>query len=390
METRRYFGCRMTQRNNSKTTPFFVFILRIKDLKEWVGIRRTVESPSGTQRVLKPTRSRAITRFLKATSINTIPNNVLIAFEPRKAKFISLEEDLNTCLSDTNTHNGCDGQMEWGFLSFSFKLNQPDHLRPALIVDGQHRIYGISSFEDEDLPVLVVSLLNASDQEQAFQFIVVNDKAVKVATENVKSIIADFDALKLQERLFLAGIKYGDTSPQLRDINDLQTSPFRNLLDWSYNRKGEKLVPLTAIEQGLKYLHSVFANVLANDENSETEIFCAMWRGAQSRFPDLWGRSNKFMTKVNLNALNELMVHRLKTLWTIDQLDVFELESVEAKICEMLTPMSEEFWTVEWTAPPQDTAGFREVIKEDLEKMLENVRLRKPWSNDLQLPVDAD
>lgn len=63
----------------------------------------------------------------------------------------------------------------------------------TLIVDGQHRLHGISEFLYEDLPVLVVCMVDASVQEQAFQFIVINNKAVRVPTDNVKAIIAHLD-----------------------------------------------------------------------------------------------------------------------------------------------------------------------------------------------------
>jgi len=235
------------------------------------------------------------------------------------------------------------------------------------------------------LPILVVGLVNADHQEQAFQFIVVNDKAVRVATENVKSIIADFDEGDLQGRLFSAGIRYGEQSPKLKDINDLPTSPFQNLLDWAYNREGEKVVSVTAIEQGLKFLENIFGNVIGEDEGSELDIYCAIWRGVKSRYADLWGQKNKFMTKVNLSAMNELIIRRLKTLWGMDMLDVFNVEEVEEKVAAMWKSIPSEYWTLNWTVTPQDTTGFREIIQADLDLISENIRLKKSWYEGLQL-----
>lgn len=231
-ESRRYFGCRVIQRDDNNTTPLFIFHAKTRDVRKWAGIKRIEESTEGTQRVLRETRRKAITRFLKADSTNIIPNNILLAFEPDTAKFTSLDDKLMSFASDiVNPHNNCNGMTDWGFIEFSFDVNEEELLRPALIVDGQHRLYGISDFKDEDLPILIVSLLNATPEEQAFQFIVINNKAVRVPTDNVKAIIANLDEERLRTRLLKAGVKYGNTSPILRDINDLDSSPFYRLLD---------------------------------------------------------------------------------------------------------------------------------------------------------------
>lgn len=302
MATRRYFGYLLRQRTHSDVVPFFVFHARIKDIKQWAGIRRIEELPEGTQRVLRETRARAITRFLGSDPINTIPNNILIAFEPDVVNFSSIEPIIVDCISPIEQLlNGCNGLVDWGFLEFSFEMGQEEHLRPALIVDGQHRLFGMSDYADEDLPVTVVSLVGATRQEQAFQFIVVNNKIVKVPTDNVKAILAELDEVELQRRLLNAGVKYGDISPVLRDIDDLPSSPFQHLLDWAHNRDGEKLVSLTAIEQCLRYLRSLFT-FFEEDEDSQVQVFLAIWRGVRATYESLWGVDNKLMKKVCINS----------------------------------------------------------------------------------------
>ena len=193
MEHRKYFGCLVRQRIDSQTVPFFVFHARIKDIRSWTGIRRMEEVAGGTQQVLREARARAITRFLQSDPINTIPNNLLIAFDPGRVQFVAIQEQLASCFPQADPTNGCAEQIAWGFLEFTFDPSLPDHLRPGLVVDGQHRLFGINDFQDEDIPILIVSLVDASVQEQAFQFIVVTSKQVKVPTDNFKAIIADLD-----------------------------------------------------------------------------------------------------------------------------------------------------------------------------------------------------
>ncbi len=64
MIAKSYFGCLVRQRVNENTIPFFVFYARIKDIKEWAGIRRVRDLPEGTQRTFRKTRVRQIARFL--------------------------------------------------------------------------------------------------------------------------------------------------------------------------------------------------------------------------------------------------------------------------------------------------------------------------------------
>ncbi len=206
----------------------------------------------------------------------------------------------------------------------------------------------MSEYEKENLPVLIVSLLDASVEEQAFQFIVINNKAVRVPTENVKSIIANIDEEKLQDRLLKAGVKYGNTSPVLRDINDSERSPFKNLLDWQYNNQGTKLVPLTAIEQSLRYLKAKF-KFLDEDDDSLVEIFFAIWRSVKNEYEQLWGKDNdnndnKLMKKVSINALNEYIVDNLFTSWTMGLVDIFDSQSVEKQVFNMMKLLTIEFW----------------------------------------------
>ncbi len=389
MEDKTYFGCKVKQRADANTTPFFVFHARVKDIVRWAGIRRVQDLPRGTQRLLRKTRTKAITRFIRSFPINTIPNNILLAFQPEGAEFTSLSGVIEPCLPEVTIHNGCDDLLDWGTLKFSFDPEAAEDQRPALIVDGQHRLFGMSEFDQEDLPVLVVCLIEAPLQEQAFQFVVINNKVVKVPTDNVKTIIAEVDEEALQDRLLKAGVAYGQASPILREINDLGSSPFQNLLDWDYNRLGPHLVPLTAIEQALRHLKAMFT-FLGDDDDSLVELFSGIWRAVKAQYPTLWGNDNTFMKKVNINALNEFLAERTKMAWEFNLVDIFNIESVEPAVLRALEPIPASFWETQWTIVIQDNANVRKMIKDDLEKMTQNNKLGRPWNDDLQLPVSAE
>ena len=388
MQSRCYFGYFVRQRLDEETVPFFVFAARSKDIQQWAGVKRIAEHSGGTQRPFRESRARAIKRFFEAETINTIPNSVLVAFEPNAVSFSSIDDKLQECLPELDFFDGCDGQIQWGTLSFDFDEASPDHQKAALIVDGQHRLSGMFDYEEEDIPVVVVALIDASPKEQAFQFIVINAKAVRVATESAKSIVADLDGAEeeeLGERLLKAGIKYKDISPVLRDINDWDSSPFRGLLKWSYNRNGVQLVELTAIEQALRYLESVFS-FFEDDEDSKLEMFLALWGAISSHYSDIWGRDdNNLMRKVSLNAVNEFTVDRLKMAWEFELIDIFKPDQVKQQSIQIIGPIPKEFWEAAWTIRIQDNANIRALIKADMEQMAENRKLRRGWTEDLKI-----
>jgi len=391
MDTRKYFGCRLLQRESEGAVPFFIFQARVKDIKQWVGIRRSQDFSEGTQRVLRKSRVKGMIRFLQSCNINTIPNSILVAFEPGKTEFIPLDEMCHK-YEQGDFLNGCEGKLTWGFLNFSYDATQPDHLRPALIVDGQHRLYGMADFVQEDLPIVVVALLEANLQEQAFQFIVINNKAVRVPADNAKSIIADITQIEeeeLERRLLKAGISYGDTTPMLRDVNDLPSSPFYQLLKWDFNREGQKLVELTTIEQSWRYLRALFSFLdFEGDSDSLLEIFFAMWNAVKTTYPDLWGRDGVFMTKVNITAMNEFLAESLKKAWQFGLVkDIFDPSIIQNQVMDILKRIPQNFWEEQWSIKVQDNANVRNQIKEDLERLIANYNLGRSWYENLLLPV---
>ena len=381
-EQRRYLGFRFSQRADDESPALFVFCAHANDVEQWVGIRRIAAVPKGTQRILREAHWRAIKNFFGANPRNTIPNGLLIAFSPHKAQFTQLPRMPRV----SGTHNRDVDHLQWGVLSFDFRPDTPEHQRPALIVDGQHRLRGMSSFDKERVPVVVVAMIDASIEEQAFQFVVINNKATRVATDNVKAIIAELDEEGLRERLLKAGVRYGEKSPLLTHLDEADDSPFYRLLDWPSNREGKKLVPLTAIEQSVRFLETCFPFLL-EDNDSSSELFIAAWRGVSSAYPALWGKDDsKLMKKVCLMAVNEFVALLLKSAWDFENIDIFDTKAVEAWVHNYITQrIPEVFWSAPWGIQIQDNANVRELIKSDLETMAQNTKLRRKWSDGLRL-----
>ena len=65
--------------------------------------------------------------------------------------------------------------------------NLRETLLPALVIDGQHRLFGAAKVE-EDIPFLVCSLVKPEWKEQVFQFTVINDKALGIPKPFITSL----------------------------------------------------------------------------------------------------------------------------------------------------------------------------------------------------------
>jgi DGQHR domain-containing protein len=389
MEKRAFFGCKIAQRGEGNSVEFVVFIANAQDIMKWAGIRRVGEHDKGTQRILKASRVRQISRFLDADERNTLPSNITLAFSKGAAKFKSLQEVIMPFISEDyrNRNPEIMERLEWGMLSFEFEEDVPEHKRLALIVDGQHRLHGMAEYREENLPVLVSALIDASPEEQAFQFVVINNKSSKVPTDNVKALVASqLDESELQKRLLNAGVQYGKIAGVLKEIDEREDSPFRNMLDWPLNEKEQRLISLTALEFCLKGIRKKI-NILDSNDDAVKETFIAIWRMIKEEFVQLWGENDKFLSKVNIIALNDYIAQKLAFAWEFDLIDIHKIDQIESHTRITLAALESEFWEKDWTGKLQDSVAFRMLIKNDLQMIAQNSKNPShKWYTGLTLP----
>jgi hypothetical protein len=118
--------------------------------------------------------------------------------------------------------------------------NLKETLLPALVIDGQHRLFGAARVEEE-IPFLVCSLVKPDWKEQVFQFTVINDKAHGIPKPFITSLagmsLTAQELSDLRTRLSQAGV-------QLWEVNVMQkmgydpTSPFFNLIEFKVTGSG--------------------------------------------------------------------------------------------------------------------------------------------------------
>lgn len=106
-----------------------------------------------------------------------------------------------------------------------------DELKPGILIDGQHRIKGTRKLAS--IPFLVTALPDADWPELAFQFIVTNRTAKRVAESLLISIVGNSlsrdQRAAIEDRLRDAGVRVGLIEAVMR-VNEDERSPFRGML----------------------------------------------------------------------------------------------------------------------------------------------------------------
>lgn len=116
-----------------------------------------------------------------------------------------------------------------------------DVLKPGLIIDGQHRIYGAAALARKH-PFLVCAVCDATWPEQVFQFCILNLKSVPIPKPFVSSVIGlslntkEIEAL--HDRIVNSGLKLQDALI-MQQIGMNTDSPFYNRVDFKHKSEDD-------------------------------------------------------------------------------------------------------------------------------------------------------
>ena len=356
-------------RQRAGTGPLLAsFVAPAGDVAAWAEVNRLKHEGTGHQRLWSESRVRAIARFLQQDERNTIPTALVVALQIPDLG----EPPTGECATIT--------------------IPADADPRPGLVIDGQHRMYGVEAY-DPQLPLNIVALINPEDEEIAFQFLVINSKASKVPTDHVKLLALHYAEEDLADRLKTARMVLGrhtfvgvvDNSPE---------SPFYKSVEWptkSTDADADRmsLVCPASVEQAVAAIQKKNLPDLANDD-SLIEFFFTLWRAVGDRWPDLWTPSSKLLQKVGLVTLTTFVIEDLVPLADRGDIDLSDPEATRKEIEDnILNYLDPEFWKREWAAKSLDTSAGRQLVVEALTTMRRNVRRRANWDADLQLLVEA-
>lgn len=345
------------------------FVAPAGEVVAWAEVDRLKHDGKGQQRLRRESRVRAIARFLQQDERNTIPTSLVVALQLPGFE----EPPTGECAT--------------------IVIPEDVDPRPGLVIDGQHRMYGVSS-HDPNLPLNVVALINPEDEEIAFQFLVINGKAAKVPTDHVKLLALRYADEDLADRLKAARMVLGrhtfvgivDNSPE---------SPFFQSVEWpteptDADADRVNLVRPASIEQSVAAIQRKNLPDLADDD-SLIEFFFTLWSAAKGRWPGLWKPKSSLMQKVGLVTLTTFVIEDLVPLADRGDIDLADPDvtrrEIEGNILAYLDP---EFWEREWAPKSLDTSAGRQLVVDALATMRRNLRRGATWDADLQFLLEVD
>jgi hypothetical protein len=268
-------------------------------------------------------------------------------------------------------------------------------LRPAIIVDGQHRVFG-GAQADPGMLFAVCAIPNSSWAESVYQFVVINQKAKPIKPAFLSSIIAtSLNAEEIEAvygRLRASSIDV-DRAEIMDRIHTDQVSPFCGMIDFEVeDSPGFLQFP------GMARLAREFQNipksrsVLLPDgewggvEGEWIDHFFAFWSGVRDYFeaadPRLWQRPtpespNNLLKIVTLQEVQGLMLDS----WADSRaVRLGSPADTRQAAHDFWTGFPATFFTDEWRQKGLQTSVGRRILRDAIAETRRNLG-RKNWGH---------
>jgi len=360
------------QRHNGEGPRFALFAAPAGAITQWAGIRRRHETAQGTQRALNKSKLSALGNFLAKDARNTIAPAITITLRVPQEQIATL-----------------DVEHHFRLITLDVPESAPEHEKPGLIIDGQHRLFGIAKF-NPDYPVNVVALLNADDLETAFQFLVINNKVTPVQPDLIRTLALDYVDGDLAERLKTARLTLHDNLPYVGIVDTDEDSPFRGMIALvaAGEQPAQRFVPPAAIENAIAVIQKKEVRELKSDD-ALCEFFYAIWSCLKENgWASLWQPTSKLMTKTGIIAMTSFITDALIAKYDYaGDLDVSDPAAVRDQVRLILQYQTPDFWAGEWTMKISDALAVRTKIIDALTRIHRNMRAGAPWQEDVDLVV---
>jgi DGQHR domain-containing protein len=264
---------------------------------------------------------------------------------------------------------------------------------PGVVIDGQHRLFGMSEFSMA-MPVNIVALINPDDDEIAFQFLVINNKATRVSTDHLKLLALNYHETALRERLRTARMVLGRHASLVGVVDNSVDSPFFHAVAWPVGEGEEEadrtnLVLPAAVEQAIAAVAQKNLPDLSDDD-ALLEFFFTLWKVVKQEWPELWVPDSRLLGKVGVVTLTTFIIDDLTPLVDRGDIDIGNPDVVRDEVTEMLASLTPSFWTSEWTAKSLDTSAGRQLVIDALTQIRRNTRRDLPWYSDVPLVDTPD
>lgn len=354
------------QRDTAGAPTFLLFHAPAGEVLQWAAIRRLEEEAGAPQRHTSPAKVRAIRRFLETDERNTIPTSVIVTLDLTNGQFTEPVAPSTI-----------------GRIRFVWDEGAP---QPGLVIDGQHRLYGIDAF-NHNTQVNLVAITHAGDMEKAFQFLVINNKASKVSQDHIRALALHYDEGALRERLKTARLNLDPNVGYVGIVNEGEDSPFRGMIAWPTTPEPNRVIIPSAIEASITYIQQKKVKDFESDDVL-LEFFYTIWRRIYVRWPELWTAQSRLLSKVGVICMTQYMTDALTSSYDLGRLDISDPDQIGQLVDEILATQERKFWRVPWTSSSYDTKVGRALIVQSLTQIARNLRSGSPWFEDVEM-VDA-
>lgn len=262
-------------------------------------------------------------------------------------------------------------------------------LRPAMIVDGQHRVWGAAECERE-IPFAVVGLIDADWKEQVFQFVIVNKQARAITGEFLASIVnsslTNREIEELEDRLDAAGLSTYETR-MLRLMNDDPDSPFAGLVSKGLDETGNKITfkaAMALVRRWSKKMNdrdnaykTLFKPGLSGANSKEKQsdwekrwkdFMFAFWHGIRNVYisEHLWEPKTQLMFRATLESLQDNFLEKKASAGGVVYTDPVQLRK---DVEDFYQNVPGGFFHTEWKRKELLTKDGREVLRAALNAM---------------------
>jgi DGQHR domain-containing protein len=329
----------------------------------WADVDRLAhDNRLAPQREPKKSRINSIRRFFADDPQNTIPTAIVVGL-----RGVQIDGDGPVRTLRFETHEG-----------------QP---HPGLIIDGQHRMRGLEA-ADPNTIVPIVGILEASDLEMAFQFLVINNKSAKVPPDHLRALALNYPEEQLGTRLKSARLALNANLGSVGVLDEDPDSPFRGMISWPNNPAEQRIIVPAAIEAMASEAKSLGFGEL-EDLDSLNAFLIAMWTVIKEEWTHLFVANSKLLSKVGLTCMTQFVCSTIKT-WARnprlrDQVDPGDPDKVRAVTGDVLATLDPKFFEADWASTSYDTRAGRDQVMSDLEALSFNVSNGEPWYEGLKV-----
>lgn len=389
-KTFEYWAFIYGQRDNALAPLFCMFHAPAAQVLDWAAINRlSRDDPQAIQRDPKKSRIAGIKRFFSMEERNTIPTAVVLTLDAYERCLVSTASIGEDAVDIPGLYK----------LKITVAENASEADKPGLVIDGQHRLKGISEY-GETTHVNVIVMLNTDADEKAFQFLVINNKASRVSPDHIRALNVNFsDALPARLLTARLAVSENVTSVQIADTDT--NSPFKGLIKWPNNwiYKGQKpekdgFIAPAAIEGAISHIKSKRVADL-DDEETVDDFFLAIWSEIRAQWTAQFAQKTdanptKLLDKVSIITLTEFLVGELISMSRAKytRFSLADMEKIGEYTRDLIACLSPEFWVIEWKSSSYDTRAGRDLLLEAIDRMHGNVSEGREWYADLDAVVD--